>query len=694
LSIFDSEIIGYNAITKKYQCSYYKGFIERDITQIIGNKNKALPSNLITYGLTHRQSLAWNLAQRFNLDCYLDNIVPIKSNGIMVCADSSLMIPEDKKFTDFVIDESEQVAWHLLASNTEIRKYRISKIERTAHHGIKVLERNGMITIMDANLSDIGVKFYQAIFGINDDETLVVENLYKPFDGVRDCIIYPNIESLRHQIIKSIEEDKRIIIHTSGQKESSTHGTINLEKEIIDIYPELEGKIYRIDKESLGDPNHLSYRILSKLERIKNAQIVIASSSINTGVSLDEEIVGTFDAVFGIFYGNYPLTDFEQAIERYRGDCPRHIYLKNASSERINIGSYKYSELLNNITGQTNNIYTLLQDNFNCDLAMDLVKFYCKFASIINNDYQHLKDNFISHLEDKGYTIYEGKKLDKDDRKDLKEIYQFIRDESERNFQKKVNETELPSPEELQKLEKAKTKTKSQCIKEYKGKLARKYKTDKITRELIALDREGFYPQLLLRFWLSFGQTEAVKRDKRVLTKYVEDNEGKGYAIDFNSKVKSPQTVLLNHIGLDNIIGSILNIQTQEILIMLLSMQVNPLWFKLVDRKKLAGLITGSDIRPLLSCCMDAMVKKAFKEVLNIDLDKQHTPIQLLRMILRRVGYKIDYVGRYGSRDDRQRYYRITNCISDNLWQEIFSNWVDYEIRENAKFAEEMQAAA
>jgi hypothetical protein len=63
-------------------------------------------------------------------------------------------------------------------------------------------------------------------------------------------------------------------------------------------------------------------------------------------------------------------------------------------------------------------------------------------------------------------------------------------------------------------------------------------------------------------------------------------------------------------------------------------------------------------------------------------------------MILRRVGYKIDYVGRYGSRDDRQRYYRITNCISDNLWQEIFSNWVDYEIRENAKFSEEMQAAA
>ena len=468
--LYNSKILGYDAETKIYQCSFSRGFIERNVTQIVGNKNKALPDKLMTYGLTHRQSLAWNLAQRFNIDCYLDNIVPLESKGIMVCADSSLMIPEHKEFTDLVIDESEQVAWHTLASLTDIRKNRISKIERIAHHGRKVINHNGMITIMDADLSDIGVEFYQTLFGINNNETLVVENLYKPFEGVRDCIIYPNIESLRHQIVNSIREDKRVIIHTSGQKENSIHGTINIEKELIEVFPELEGKIYRLDKESLADPNHLSYRILEKLERLKNAQIVIASSSINTGVSLDESIVGTFDEVFGIFYGNYPLADFEQAIERYRGHCNRHVYLKNASSERINIGSHKYSDLLENITGQTNNIYRLLQDDFQCDLAMNLVNFYCKFAARINNDYQHLKDNFISHLEDKGYTIYEGPTLDKYDRKDLKEIYQSIRDESERDFQKKVKSTEIPSEKELQKLERAKTKTKSEWLKEYKGK--------------------------------------------------------------------------------------------------------------------------------------------------------------------------------------------------------------------------------
>ena len=692
--IYESNILGYNAGTQKYQCSYHQGFIERDLSQIINhNSPMALPEKLITYGLTHRQSLALNLAQRFELDCYLSNLLSLESKGIMVCADSSLTIPIEKNFTDMVIDESEQVAWHVLASLTDIRHNRISKIERIAHHGRKVINLNGMITIMDADLSDIGVEFYQTLFGISDSETLVVENLSKPFSGVRDCIIYPNVESLRHQIIDSIREDKRIIIHTSGQKENSTHGTINLEKEILEIFPELESEIYRLDRESLADPTHKCYQILSQLERLKDARIVIASSSINTGVSLDESLVSTFDGVFGIFYGNYSLADFEQAIERYRGDCERHIYLKNASSTRLNLGSYKYSDLLDNITGQTNNIYSLLSTDFNCDLAMDLVKFYCKFAARINNDYQHLRDNFISHLEDKGYTISEGENLEPYQRKELKEIYKSIKDESERDFQKRVLEAKFPSEQRLEELAKRKSKTKLETLEEYKGQLARRYHTPNITRELIALDREGLYPQLLLRFWLFFGQDEAIKRDKRILTKYAQNNDHKGYALDFNSQTKSTQTFLLNHIGLDQFLDNVANIQPQEILIMLLSMQFNPIWFKCVDTRKLTGLITESDLLPYLSFREDELVKKAFKQVLDIDLDKQQSPIQLLRMILERLGYGITYVARYGGRNNRQRFYQITNYISERLWHEIFSNWVQHELWENAQFDKEYQAA-
>ena len=799
--IYDSVILGYNIATKKYQCSYHEGYIERDINQIqlkgkgqrakgkgflnehfndnneqstinneqlkinneqIEDENKQstvnnnyqysednqystnnnqpqklneenetnsnqhsvnnhekfsennkqestdnyqlaninpinylkLPEKLHTYGLTHRQSLAWNLADRFNLDCYLSSFIPVKSNGMMVCADSSLMIPKEHEFNDMVIDESEQVAWHLLSSKTSIQYNRIGKIEQNVFHGKQVIELNGMITIFDANLTDIGIDFFQMLYGISDDETLVVENLYKPFAGIRDCYIYDNVESLRNEVFEKIKEGKRIILHTSGQKENSTHGTINIEKEILECFPELEEFIYRLDKESLGDVTHLSYEILSDLERLKKAKIVIASSSINTGVSLDEEIVGTFDAVFGIFYGNYPLTDFEQAIERYRGDCHRHVYLKNASSERINVGSYKYEDLWRNITGHTYNIHRLLQDDFNCDLAMDLVKFYCKFAAIINNDYQHLKDNFICHLEDKGYTIYKGNQVNQKKKKELKDTYDKIKDESETEFQDRVEEMEIPSPIRLEELEKKKSKTKSECIEEYKGKLARKYNTDEITRELIGLDREGFYPQLQLRFWLAMGNEAVVKRDKRVLTQYSESNQCKGYAIDFNSKSKSTQVFLFKHIGLDKILTKFLNLQNQEILILLLSMQFNPNWFKLVDTYKLAGLFCQLDVAPYLSFREDEMVKRAFKEVLNIDLNKDHSPIQLFRMILRRIGYKIEKGHRLGSKIDRQRYYRISDCVSDELWADLFNNWAEFESLENQQFENQQKQAA
>lgn len=692
--IYDSIILGYNFETKKYQCQFNTGCIQRDLSQIIHSKSSLLPDKLITYALTHRQSLAWNLADKFKLDCYLSNVINFENNGIVACADSALLIPENQEFTDIVIDEAEQVSWHLLASLTDISKNRITKIVRIGKHGKMVIQANGMITIFDADLSDIAVKFYQFLFDISPKDTLVVENIYKPFENIRDCYIYDNVESLRSQIIEAIRNNKRIIIHTSGQKESSTHGTINIEKEILEIFPELESKIYRLDKESLGDATHLSYQILSNLERLKEAQIVIASSCINTGVSLDEEIVGTFDGVFGIFYGNFPLTDFEQAIERYRGDCNRHIYIKNASSERINIGSYKYSDLLNNIMGQSNNIQTLLQDNFNCDLGMDLVKYYCKFAARINNDYIHLKSNFISHLEDKGYTILDGNNLDKSEVKDLKKIYQSIRDESENNFQDKVLEKNIPSETRLEELEKSKTKTKEENIEEYKGQLAKKYRTNKITKELIGLDREGYYPKLLLRFWLSVGVDLVMERDKRVLTKYAHSNDNQGYAIDFNRQSHSTQTVLLYHIGLDKIIGNIVNIQSQEILILLLSMQVSPIWFKCIDINRLGGLITETDVIPYLSFKDSPMIKMAFKQILGINLDNKHTPIQLLRMILKRIGYNLKKGSRLGSRNERKRYYYVTSCISDKLADEIFTNWLFHELLENENFENEQKQVA
>ena len=59
----------------------------------------------------------------------------------------------------------------------------------------------------------------------------------------------------------------------------------------------------------------------------------------------------------------------------------------------------------------------------------------------------------------------------------------------------------------------------------------------------------------------------------------------------------------------------------------------------------------------------------------SIELKDSHTPIERLRMIIKRLGYRIESVGRLGSRDHRQRYYRIVDTVEDSLQKQIFLNW-------------------
>jgi hypothetical protein len=191
---------------------------------------------------------------------------------------------------------------------------------------------------------------------------------------------------------------------------------------------------------------------------------------------------------------------------------------------------------------------------------------------------------------------------------------------------------------------------------------------------------------MLLRFWLIFGEDEAIKRDKRVLSKYAETNDNSGYALDFNRESKSTQSFLLNYIGLKESLEEIANLQVNEIIALLLSMQFNPIWFKCVDMRRLEGLITEADIIPYLAFQDVDFLKPTFKQVLQIDLEQQHSSIQLLRMILSRIGYGIDYVGRYGARNNRRRYYRMISHVSDELWNEIYNNWESHEKYENEAF--------
>ncbi len=43
---------------------------------------------------------------------------------------------------------------------------------------------------------------------------------------------------------------------------------------------------------------------------------------------------------------------------------------------------------------------------------------------------------------------------------------------------------------------------------------------------------------------------------------------------------------------------------------------------------------------------------------------------------------------------NRQRYYRISDCVSDELWTDMFNNWAEFELLENQRFESQQQEVA
>ena len=116
-----------------------------------------------TLGFTHRQALSRDSASRLGLDCYLDkfsiDVVMWALFGIMICVDSIFKIGLNFDFYFGVVDECEQVAWHIISSFTDIKYNRASKVDRIAYWGKNIISNNGFLIMADADLSNLSVRF-------------------------------------------------------------------------------------------------------------------------------------------------------------------------------------------------------------------------------------------------------------------------------------------------------------------------------------------------------------------------------------------------------------------------------------------------------------------------------------------------------------------------------------------------------
>ena len=607
------------------------------------------PKDSETLCLIHRQTLATNLSDKLGLRHYQCSAT--QGNGEVYCVDSILKEAHISSYTNGFIDECGQVAWHLLSSTTEIKTNRLQKIKRIGKLGKSIIDNNGIIILADADIDDNTIAFYCSLFDVRREECMVVNNTYKPFSE-RQLVHFEDCASWRQNVYDKIESDERVLIHTSGQKQESTHGSYNLEKDLKERFS--DKKIIRLDAITLNDEGHKAYKMLDRLYDLKNYDIIIASSSLNTGVDLTPDVVGTIDSVHGIYYGNYPLNDFEQSLERYRGDCDRYVYLPKFSNNKIVFESTDAKELYERVIGHTR-IITELYGIQDVTLANELVGFYCEFASVINNDYSCLAGNFFKRAEDKGYQVKVGANLEKKERVELKRYFKEVREVSTKEYSEEILNAEVIDELEAKRIEAKQSRTYKENLAFTKFNLKRKFllKEEELTAEVVEIDK---YSKELHNRYLLETEKELVEMKDKKKIEFLSKQEEVLYPIDLNSTCHLPTRIAYKELKIIEVIERI----------------------KKLDEFTVDDIVNYID---LLRNRVSKDAKEYVKNVLKIDVDKDVPATRLFSRLINNFGYKVTLLTAKRKDKKVKRYYALESVIDEQFYADLYVRWLERDCK-------------
>jgi hypothetical protein len=321
--------------------------------------------------ITHRIQLGEALCNRFGVNY----VTEVRTNetgtllGYGVCVDSlhqesqARFNPNDWANDVIIIDECDQVFWHLLNSGTEVAKRRVSVLKNLKQLVQNVLgSEHGKIYLSSADVSDTDVKYVLSLAGEYRVNPFVIVNNYRHVAG--NCYNYSgsNPKNLIAALDKAISKGGHHLLCCSAQKAKSKWGTQALEERFRRKYPEL--RILRIDSESVADPSHPAFGCIAHLNEILTQyDLVIASPSLETGVSID--IRGHFDGVWGIFQGVQPVNSVRQMLARVRETVDRHIWVREWGMSVVGNGSTTIGGLLRSqhVATQANIVLLSAADN-------------------------------------------------------------------------------------------------------------------------------------------------------------------------------------------------------------------------------------------------------------------------------------------------------------------------------------------
>ncbi|MBW4422742.1 MAG: hypothetical protein KME13_26785 [Myxacorys californica WJT36-NPBG1] len=391
-----------------------------------------------------------------------------------------------------IIDEAEQVIWHTLSAETEVKKHRIMVLRQLKQLFKNVLNSpDGQIVLLDADLSDLTIDFVRGL-AESDVEPWICINHWKPEEGWKT---YHYADKTPARLYAAIEDkvvdDERVLILTQAQGKKSKWGTRILAATLQEQFP--HKRILFIDSKSVANPEHPAFGCISELNTVLlNYDIVICSPSVETGVSID--IRGHFGAVFGIFQGVTPADTVRQALSRLREPVERHVWIAPRGLEMIGNGATSLRSLLAAQHKVVQLNIQLLQD-----VCMELVEeeidfnntalnIWAKMAVRINAGMQKYRETVISGLKDEGHTILDASKQCVQTSPDeaVERLVTHQQTESQKEYQSISEASEL-TPNQYERLRDKKEKTDAELYEERKHFLQQRYGVE-VTPELVEKD--------------------------------------------------------------------------------------------------------------------------------------------------------------------------------------------------------------
>ncbi|MCC5668487.1 DUF3854 domain-containing protein [Nostoc sp. CHAB 5784] len=606
--------------------------------------------------ITHRIQLGEALCNRFGVNY----VTEVRTNetgtllGYGVCVDSlhqesqARFNPNDWANDVIIIDECDQVFWHLLNSGTEVQKRRVSVLKNLKQLVQNVLgSSQGKIYLSSADVSDTDVKYVLSLAGEYRVNPFVIVNNYRHVAG--NCYNYPG-NSPKNLIValdKAIAAGGHHLLCCSGQKAKSKWGTQAVEERFRRKFPHL--RILRIDSESVADPSHPAFGCIAHLNEILTQyDLVIASPSLETGVSID--IRGHFDGVWGIFQGVQPVNSVRQMLARLRETVDRHIWVREWGMSVVGNGSTSIGALLRSqhvatqanialLSAADNDDYSYVDQNF----QPESLQTWGKRGSVINVEMRRYRESVLAGLVEDGYTV-----IDADDASDDESgaVIESVKAASEELYtaecQAIARAIEL-SPTELKKLQDKRAKTKTERHQQRKAELSRRYEIE-VTPDLVEKDDDGWYPQLRMHYYLTLGREFLTNRDAKRAKAQLSAGENSIWKPDFNKGQLLPAVLLLAKLNL----------------LQLLKPGVK---WRSTDAKMQELKQAAVENRYFIKTC------------LNVTVSEKLTPLAIAQKLLAKIDLKLDYVGRLGKRENRECVYQFVPV--DDKRDSIFSLWLN-----------------